>query len=349
MRESERMILSGISGQGGKKMPTVNFVREILWPAITLQEKLKKKSPRTIEADKTNARSLERFFKGYILTDDPYYTGKRPLDAGAIIRISELRLAEVSEDTFKRELSCASKCIKVMKQTRVKYRLIPNPFAEAMNLLELRSQARIRPVSDDEMHEFISHAEQPLQDILNLLYLTGCRPCEMYNLEWHRVHLDKIVFNEGFHSDAGGQKNKTKKPISLSVSAYNIINNQPRYQDYINKDGELVELSKYVFNYIGKDDERKLLNKDAYARMVKKLKKKYPTDIMPKDFRSKFGDDALDNGAALEDVQQQYRHSQRSTTERSYTNSGSEIRANRAVSAVESKNVGCGLSTEDRK
>ena len=297
-------------------MPDVNFVREILWPGLKLQERMGKKSPRTLKNDEYDAIQIENLYNGYFLTDDPFCRKSKILDEETVLTGVEFWRQSLKDSTIKRRLSVASKCITVMKKAKVRYRKISNPFQKP--LVDFDITPRTRKVSREELATVMLAATQPMQDFILLSVNSGLRPGEIYNLTWDRVMTDRVIFVPGTWTDAGGQKNKSVMSCPLNQTANQILHRQQRISDY-------------VFTL---DD--KPIDQDTYKRLWKKLMRSVDIeDLQFRDFRRTFGFEAAEAlGVDMKDVQSVLRHLTMKVTESTYATPDSQERGKRAADAV---------------
>ena len=145
-----------------------------------------------------------------------------------IKQYAKYRRVTVSNSTINREISFARAAINCVN---LDYEIkLNNPFK---NIKFIETDHIPNYLSRDQYHALLRSAlhtqNYDLHDFIVLLTMTGCRPIELLTLRWSNVHLDKMQFIVRNHYS----KNKRTMYKYLNNTAYNLLNNRPRRNDYV--------------------------------------------------------------------------------------------------------------------
>ncbi len=218
--------------------------------------------------------------------------GKPKLVKGDVMALRSRLLSEGKADsTVAKYLLVGSTAIN--KAEEYQEWVLPNPFKGTCRGLE--AEVREREITKDEETKILFRFIY--KEILIVMVECGMRRGELDTLKRDQVYRD----SDGWWIKLRFKSNKWRK-VALSPLALRTIQKQPKRSDYVftNKKGESVKYQTFI---------------KAFHRAREKAKVDHCT---PHDFRRTFGYRKRRGGAELDDLQAQYGHASRSTTERVY-------------------------------
>ena len=290
---------------------------EVLREGMFLKQR--KNRPSTSKTEVYNSKPLLRFFHPYVLTFDvrDVRRPQKPLTPEAVMQYIDWRREDgVKDQTIRRELALASRCITICKQKKFWFD-IPNPFENP----DLEPDVpRTRVATGEEISAILLAADQPLKDMVLLWLQTWMRVSELRELKRSEDRGDRIVLEH--------QKNGTDMPLAVNAAAREILDRQPEGTHFFQWKG--APMSKSCLVWLWKKARRKA---GVSCPSV--------SDLTMRDLRRTGATMALSQpGVYIGDISAQLRHKSIRMAERVYTTPSVE----RAKSAVDSL---AGLYTEN--
>ncbi len=162
-----------------------------------------------------------------------------------------------------------------------------------------------RPMTDGEFRAMLRASSTPFRRVLTFLRYTGCRPCELSQIEPHHIDFDRGVVILTKHKTAKTRRDRKPRVIVLHPVAATLLRVLIRQM--------VPEQVKVFINSRGTGWTRY-----ALACRMKELRKKVklPKDCKIYGLRHKFGTDAILHGVELKTVATLMSHTTTRTTER---------------------------------